>query len=86
MFTDTSRTSQNISTIGLFPVVTTIACLVVLFLPLEGDVFSTFPSWTHVTINMKLMAAFVLGQYNIILCSVTILFTVGMMTMVFIKS
>ena len=37
-----------------------IISLLVMLLPLENE-SSSWPSWIHVTVSMKLMAAFVLG-------------------------
>ena len=41
--------------------------LVVLLLPLENE-SSSWPGWIHVTVSMKLMASFVLGEDDAMIC------------------
>ncbi len=38
-----------------------VVCLLVLLLPLEGE-SPTWPHYSHVTVNQKLIAAFALGE------------------------
>ena len=45
---------------GVLMVLVALACLLVLLLPLEGEGHS-WPHYSHVTVNQKLIAAFALG-------------------------
>lgn len=46
---------------GWLMVLVGVVSLLLLLLPLEGE-SSSWPVWLHVTTNMKLIAAFALGQ------------------------
>jgi hypothetical protein len=39
--------------------------VVLLFLPLDGDISSNFPQYLHVSHQLKLLAAFVLGEFTL---------------------
>lgn len=45
---------------GLWLVGMALLCLLVLLLPLEGE-SPAWPSYTHITVNQKLIASFALG-------------------------
>lgn len=53
---------------SLWLVVMALLCLLVLLLPLEGD-SPTWPSYLHITVNQKLIAAFALGRYTTVALS-----------------
>jgi len=76
----TSATTSSHS-VGVLPVMITIICLVLLFLPLEEDVFSSFPPYIRVSVNMKILAAYILGEYisslALLYCCFTYLFLGG---------
>ena len=46
--------------------IVTVVCLVLLFLPLEEDVFTSFPPYIRVSVNMKILAAYILGKYLVL--------------------
>ena len=46
---------------GLWLVGMALLCLLVLLLPLEGE-SPSWPSYTHITVNQKLIASFALGR------------------------
>ena len=49
---------------GVLLIVVALVCLFVLLLPLDGE-SPAWPSYSHVTVNQKLIAAFALGeQFN----------------------
>ncbi|XP_065888134.1 motile sperm domain-containing protein 1-like [Dysidea avara] len=52
--------------VGVLPVIVTVVCLVLLFLPLEEDVFTSFPPYIRVSVNMKILAAYILGIMTIL--------------------
>ena len=43
---------------------TAFACIAALMLPLHGDSSSSLPDYLHLTVNQKLIAAYVLGWSN----------------------
>lgn len=66
--TDASR-SRDSSPSSLV-VVIAVACISALLLPIQGDKGSNLPDYLHLTVNQKLIAAYVLGLVTMVLLRV----------------
>ena len=49
---------------GFVVIFTAFACIAALMMPLHGDAGSSLPDYLHLTVNQKLIAAYVLGRYK----------------------
>ncbi|KAK3594909.1 hypothetical protein CHS0354_020566 [Potamilus streckersoni] len=52
---------------GMLIAVTAILCIIALMLPLEGDIVSKIPEYLHLTVNQKLIAAYILGLATVLI-------------------
>ncbi|KAL3846913.1 hypothetical protein ACJMK2_017861 [Sinanodonta woodiana] len=55
---------------GLLVIFTAISCIIALMLPLQGETGSRFPDYLLLTVNQKLIAAYVLGLVTMLILHV----------------
>lgn len=64
---DPSRGERSTGGPSFIVIFTAIACIVALMLPLHGDTGSNLPHYLHLTVNQKLIAAYILGLVTMLI-------------------